>query len=353
MNPSALPAASSRRAGSPSTLRIPAFRRLLVAFVAGLLVTAGAARAASAGPAADSFMPYVQLAPFVVNGQQLAISIHARTGRDRRYAQDFAEDVVKVVYEAVTPSTGKGLVIIGRKGEPHPIFVFRQFLALAQAGRLDPAVAAHGPELVATLDRWREVVNDEQGRRDQDDREFEKIITALPLPLAGIGAKLYQVAWAEGFDAGKLEAKLCALRAADLEDRLFTHFDWVFYLPPKKAFDQALDELVADAVKEDGAGFFARVAIKGVLVVVKPRIRRAIEAVRQGLLFMTVVQARTAYDRDQVGTLTSAYVETLVPDDDEGRPAPAGGSDHDRAVAAVRRALSQLKPPAPVPTATP
>lgn len=294
-------------------------------------------------------MPYVQLAPFVVNGQQLAISIHARTGRDRRYARDFSEEVVKVVYEAVTPSTGKGLVIIGRKGEPHPIFVFRQFLALAQAGRLDPAVAARGPELVATLDRWREVVNEEKGQGGKEDLEFEKIVTALPLPLAGIGAKLYQIAWAEGFDPGKLEAKLCALRAADLEDHLFTHFDWVFYLPPKNAFDHVLDELVADAVKEDGAGFFARMAIKGVLMVVKPRIRRAIEAVRQGLLLMTVVQARTDYDKDQVGALTSAYVEALVPDDDDHRPAPAGGSDHDRAVAAVRDALAAIKRGKPVP----
>lgn len=353
MNHPAWPEMPARRPDAPVGARRAAIRSLLVTAVAGLLAVASRMEASAAAPAPDSFMPYVQLAPFVVNGQQLAISIHARSARDRRYAQDFAEEVVKVVYEAVTPATGKGLVIIGRKGEPHPILVFRQFLALAQAGRLDPAVAARGPELVATLDRWRAVVNDEQGRSEKDDLEFDKIITALPLPLAGIGAKLYQVAWEEGFDAGKLEAKLCALRAADLEDRLFTHFDWVFYLPPKNAFDHVLDELVADAVREDGAGFFTRVAIKGVMIVVKPRIRRAIEAVREGLLLMTVVQARTGYARDQVDALVSAYVGALVPDEDEDRQPVAAGSDHERAVAAVRRALGRFQEKEPVAPARP
>ncbi len=86
--------------------------------------------------------------------------------------------------------------------------------------------------------------------------EFEKIITALPLPLEGIGAKLYQLAWAEDFDDAKVEAKLRALHAADLEGSMFAHFDWVFYLPPRNAFDDVLDEIIADALKEEKAGFF-------------------------------------------------------------------------------------------------
>ncbi|MEJ1972082.1 MAG: hypothetical protein WDM96_06310 [Lacunisphaera sp.] len=122
-----------------------------------LLGAAGAAEPAAPKPArgADNFMPFVELAPFVVNGKQLAISVYARSKRDRRYAEDFAEEEVKVVYESVTESTGKGLIIIGRKGEPHPVFVFRKFLALAKEGKLDPAVAARGPELFSMLDHWK------------------------------------------------------------------------------------------------------------------------------------------------------------------------------------------------------
>ena len=61
----------------------------------GLLGHAGAAESkkATSGKDADNFMPYVQLAPFVVNGKQLTISIHARSEKDRRYAEAFAEAI--------------------------------------------------------------------------------------------------------------------------------------------------------------------------------------------------------------------------------------------------------------------
>src|SRR5262245_48086069 len=68
------------------------------------------------GPVAapqDEFASLVELAPLVVGGQALAIAIYARTNADRRYGEQFAERVVKVVHEAVTESTGRGLVIIG------------------------------------------------------------------------------------------------------------------------------------------------------------------------------------------------------------------------------------------------
>jgi hypothetical protein len=299
-----------------------------------MLATAGWA----ATPPADDFSPLVKMAPFVVQGKQLTISVHARSNGDRRYAQGFAEEVIKVVYESVTPETGKGLVIIGAKGEPHPIVFFRKFLALADAGKLDPAIAARGPELNAMLDHWRNSVDaDSHGRGKTDegaDLGFDKIITALPLPLDGFGARLYQLAWKEKFDDARVEARLLALRPGDLEQDLFTRFDWVFYLPPKNAFDHVLDELVSDALKQDDAGFFARTAVRGVMLVVKPKIRRAIEAVRQGLLFQTVVQARTHLTEPEVTNLTGAYIEVLLPNADK-----AGGSEHERAVQAVRQRL--------------
>ena len=332
----------------------------------GLLLAVGfwlnaAVAQGAAAPAADGrndFLPLVKLAPFVVNGQQLAVSIHARTNGDRRYAEGFAGEVMKVVYEAVTPETGKGLVIIGQKGEPHPIFVFRKFLALAKEGKLDPAVAARGPELLTMLNHWQHTVDDEnsaggdKGDKGSDvELEFEKIVTALPLPLEGIGAKLYQLAWAEKFDEAKVEAGLRALRAPDLERDWFAHFDWVFYLPPKGAFDRALDELIADALKKEDVGFFARTAVKGVLLVVKPKIRQAIEALRHGVMFMTVVQARTHYAEPEVSELTDAYVEALMPGEKS-----RGGTEHERAVDAVRERIrlnaEQAKNPPAAPAAS-
>jgi hypothetical protein len=322
---------------------------LALLFVAELLVMPAMAQttAAPGGVLKDDFSPLVKLAPFVVNGETLAVSIHARTSRDRRYAEEFAETVMKVVYEGVTESTGKGLVIIGQKGEPHPLVVFRKFLALADAGKLDAGVAARGPELSEMLHHWEHTVDQDKGKRtgkgiaiesdgdgDSDGDvglEFEKIVTALPLPLKGVGAKLYQLAWFEKFDDAKVEAKLRALRPADLERDLFARYDWVFYLPPKGAFDAALDQIIADALKKDEAGFFARTAVKTAMLVVKPKIRRAIEALRRGVMLQTVVQARTKFSEDEVSALMGAYIETMMPDEKS-----TGGTEHERAVKAVR-----------------
>lgn len=309
-----------------------------------LLLDPALAQGEKAPAAKDEFSQLVKLAPFVVNGQSLAISIHARTNADRRYGEQFAEGVAKVVYEAVTESTGKGLVIIGAKGEPHPIFVFRKFLALANDGKLDPALAARGPELSTMLHRWEHVLHDDKsggdraGDKSRDDDlnlDFDQIVTALPLPLVGVGAKLYQLAWEEKFDEAKVEAKLRALRLGDLERReLFKSYDWVFYLPPKGAFDQVLDDIIAQALKQENLGFFARTAVKTALLVVKPKIRRAIEAMRQGMMFMAVVEARTRYTEAEVSALTEAYIGVYMPGEKS-----TGGTDHERAVKAVRNCL--------------
>lgn len=340
--------ASSSRGIGP---RISSWLGLLLA--TGLLLNIAFAQGEKATEAMDKFSPLVKLAPFVVNGQSLSISIYARTNSDRRYGEQFAERVSKVVYEAVTESTGKGLVIIGAKGEPHPIFFFRKFLALAEAGKLDPAVAARGPELSKMMNRWEQILDKDKksgdrGERrarddgkDDDDLEldFDQIVTALPLPLEGVGAKLYQLAWEEKFDDAKVEASLRALRPDDLERRdLFKRFDWVFYLPPKGAFDKVLDDIIAQALKKEELGFFARTAVKGALLVVKPKIRRAIEGMRQGMMLMTMVQARTQHTEKELWSLTGAYIEVFVPGEKS-----TGGTDHERAVKAVRDKLKTLE----------
>jgi hypothetical protein len=326
--------------------------RLTLFLVAGLLLSHARAQR-EAAPSKDDFSGLVKLAPFVVNGQSLKISIYARNRSDRRYGEQFAGGVATVAYEAVTENTGKGLVIIGAKGEPHPIFVFRKFVALAKDGKLDPVVAAHGPELSRMMDRWEHAFDDNKsgqgvkasrhGKDEDLDFDFDKIVSALPLPLEGVGAKLYQLAWEVKFDDAKVEAVLRGLRPGDLERRdLFKPFDWVFYLPPKGAFDQVLDDLIAQALKQEDVGFFARVAVKGALLVVKPKIRRAIESLRQGMMFMTVVEARTPYTKDEVSALTDAYLEEFMPFESKREKTP-GANDHERAVYAVRNRLRTIE----------
>jgi hypothetical protein len=309
-----------------------------------LLLSGAVAQEQKPPSAKDDFSPLVKLAPFVVNGQSLAISIYARTNSDRRYGEEFADGVVKVVYEAVTPSTGKGLVIIGSKSEPHPIFVFRQFLALAKEGKLDPAVAALGPQLIAMMDRWQPASDDAKssdgsGKDGEMKPEDAKIVPALPMPLEGVGAKLYQLAWEEKFDDAKVAAKMRGLRPADLGRRdLFKRFDWVLYLPPKGAFDQVVDDLIARALKDEKVGFFASIAVKGVLLAMKPKIRRSIEGMREGMMFMTIVGAQAQYSEEDVSELADAYVEVFSLD---GKS--TGGSDHERAVKAVRDKLREIE----------
>jgi hypothetical protein len=338
-------------------LRLAGWLGLLIA--GGVLVTGRAAQVAPTASNKDEFASLVQLAPFVVSGKSLAISIYARTRSDRRYGEAFSGRVAKVIYEAVTESTGKGLVIIGASGEPHPALVFRKFLALANDGKLDPAVAAHGPALSAMMDRWQRSFNEgksaDAGKDDDDDLEldFEKIFLALPLPLVGVGAKLYQLAWEEKFDDTRVEAKLRALAADDLDRRdRFKSFDWVFYLPPKGAFDRVLDDLIAAALKKEDMGFLARTAAKGVLLVLKPKIRRAIEAMRQGMMFESVLQAQTSYAEKEISALADAYVEVFLPFTEKEKK-PPGRTDHERAVNAVREQLRKnveksKQPPAEV-----
>ncbi len=338
--------------GTPMRIFESFHRPARLAALGILALSATFGHAATRPAPQDDFMPYVQLAPFVINGQKLTISIHARTKKDRRYAEVFAEEVVKVVTEAVTKETGKGLVIIGKKGEPHPTLVFQKFLALARDGKLDPAVAARAPELSGMLDHWQDGIGDGKTIRiesdgDGDDLEFEKIVTALPLPLEGLGAKLYQLAWGEGFNDAMVETRLRALHAGDLEGNLLARFDWVFYLPPRGALEDALDDIIADALKKEKMGFFARTAVKGVLLFVKPMIRKAIEGLRQGVMFDTVVRARTPYTREEVATLTSAYLEVLMPDHEHKNQTT--GTEHERAVRAIRARVQELAKKTPAP----
>jgi hypothetical protein len=301
---------------------------------AAALVLAGALVAAE--PAGGDFGKDIQLAPFVVKGAPLSISIHARTKSDRSYAAEFAEEVVGIAYETMGKSTGAGLVIIGRKGEPHPVVVIRKFLAMAAAGQLDPAVASKTGELDALLTRWKTMLNMDQEDEDDEEKEvkitFDMIMPALPLPLEGLASKLYQLSWAEGFDEAKVEKKLRSITVADLESDALSKYNWVFYLPPRDAYVGVQNAIIKEVVQKEKMGLFKRAAIKSALLVFKPAIKKAVEGFRQGMLYMTVLRARSDYSKDDIKYLTMAYTNVLMPDFKF-----TGGSERERALEAIEK----------------
>lgn len=287
---------------------------------------------------AGEFGKNIQLAPFVVKGEKLSISVHARTGGDRRYATDFAEDVVGIAYETMHKSTGAGLVIVGREGEPHPVVVIRKFLTMAAAGQLDPVVAANADALNAKLADWKGMmrIHDEEDE-DEDGEEgfkitFDMIMPALPLPLEGVASKLYQLSWAEGFDEARVEKKLRALTADELSSDALSKYDWVFYLPPRSAYIGVQNTLIAGVMKKEKMGLMKRAAVKSALVVFKPAIKKAVEGFRKGMLYLTVLRARSGYNKGDITALTEAYVNVLMPDFKF-----TGGTERERALAAIEK----------------
>lgn len=307
-------------------------RRIFPLSLAGLLLSA---TGLATGPAGDDFGKDVQLAPFVVKGEKLSISIHARTKGDRNYAQEFAEDAVGIAYETMGKSTGAGLVIVGREGEPHPVVVIRKFLALAEAGQLEAGVAAKMGDLNTKMTQWKAIMRmDEEDDDDEKDFKitFDMIMPALPLPLEGIASKLYQLSWAEGFDDAKVEKKLRSLTLADLEGDAFAKYDWVFYLPPRNAYVGVQNAVMKEVMQKEKMGLFKRAAIKSALLVFKPAVKKAVEGFRKGMLYMTVLRARSGYGKDDIRLLTEAYTNVLMPDFKFN-----GGTERQRALEAIEK----------------
>jgi len=305
----------------------------LGAGVAALVLTGTLVAEGPAEPPKGEFGKDIQLAPFVVNGSKLTVSIHARTKSDRRYAEKFADEVIEIAYETLHDSTGKGLVIVGAEGEPHPVVVIRQFLALADSGTLDPAVAARAGELTAMLAGWKKMLNlDEDPKEKGFKVTFDMIMPALPLPLDGLASKLYQLSWAEDFDDARIARKLQALTVAGLESDVLAKYDWVFYLPPRNVYKGVQDDVIKRAVAHEKIGLFKRTALKSALFVASPAIKTAVEGMRKGMLFMTVLQAESGYSPDDIKHLTMAYTNVLMPDLKFN-----GGSEHRRALEAIEK----------------
>ncbi len=259
----------------------------------------------------SDFLPAIQMAPFVVEGDNSAIFVHARSRGDRRYAEKFAEDVITVTYDALGKSTGRGLVIVGRKGEPHPLVIFQKFIAMGEAGQLDPSVMPYIDEAKAKLAEWEAEVE-----IDENDAgiTFEMVTELIPLPLKGPGSKLYQWAWLDGFDLDQVETRFAALRPEDFASDQLDEYNWVFYLPPKSAVHRVIKRVLPAVMKAENMGFFARAAARGAIVAFRPVITKAMEGMRKGMLFYTVTDARTDFSTEDIKALTGAYVEVLMPD---------------------------------------
>jgi len=274
----------------------------------------------------------IQLAPFVVKGSPLSVSIHARTKTDRRYAEKFADEVVEIAYETLGNSTGKGLVIVGAKGEPHPILVIRKFLEMSRAGQLDPSLTVSIRELDSLLQKLQGKVKIDEDPAHPSGITFEMILPALPLPLEGVASKLYQLAWAEGFDDARIEQKLKTLTRADLGRDELTRYDWVFYLPPYGATKVVFKEVLNKAMAAQKMGLFKRAAIRSAVFVLGPAVKKGIEGMRKGILFMTILRAESRYDEGDIDALVGVYVRELMPD-----LKPGSGDEHRRALAAIEK----------------
>jgi hypothetical protein len=266
----------------------------------------------------------------VINGSRLSISVLARTKSDRRYAEKFADEVVEIAYETLGDSTGKGLVIVGAEGEPHPILIVRKFLELARAGQLDPSLTVSAAELEVLLKKVQEKMKiDDEGK---SGITFETILPAVPLPLEGVASKLYQLAWAEGFDDQRVEAKLKTLTRADLGRDELNRYNWVFYLPPYNATTAVFKDMVNKALAAEKMGLLKRAAVRSALFVFSPVVRQAIEAMRKGMLYMTILRAESHYDEGDINELTKVYIGAMMPD-----LKPGSGDERKRVLAAIEK----------------
>lgn len=301
---------------------------------AALLPPSAAADLATVGTGEESdFLPAIEMAPFVVEGDNSAIFVHARSRGDRRYAEKFAEEVVRVNYDALGKSTGRGLVIVGRNKEPHPFHVLQKFIAMADAGQLHSSVVPMATAARERMADWELEVDVEDADMGID---FEMVVELLPLPLKQPGSKLYQWAWLDKFDMEAVEKRFANLRAEDFETDQLSTYDWVFYLPPKSAVHGVIKEILPLVMKAEDMGFFARTAVRGALIAFRPVITKAMEGMRKSMLFYTVADNRTDYSKDDIKHLTGAYAEVLMPDFKFN-----GGSEHQRAVEAIQRQLEK------------
>lgn len=281
------------------------------------LITAFAGALSAKSPEARrAFTDYYELEPFQITGEDIPITVFARSESDRRYATKFAHNVVEVAYETLEKSPGGGLVIIGRDGEPHPITILERFKEIASSEQASPAQKALAEELEKALEEWRSKIHFDTGNNKEEDMpiDMDTLVNALPIPLPKLAADIYLLAWKENFEKERVDLRLANLTAADLDQQEFEEFQWVFYLPPKNALNQVLKEVLPAVFKAEKIGPFKRVLIRGAIATFKPVIKDAMEGVRKGIFYWSVLSANeSAFHPGDIEELTKAYFQSQMP----------------------------------------
>lgn len=311
---------------------------LPIAFLLGFSVFSTAIAAAPKKDAdlREESMPLFELKPFTVEGSgEIAISIYARSGSDRRYATRFAHSAVEAAYVTIEKNPGRGLVIIGDAGEPHPLGFFERFLSVVRSRDDDPELARHAGELEANLGQWKATSGIRLDDGDSESGEFEidleQLLVAFPMPLEGVAGDLYLLGWRRRFDPESVERELRSLSSADLQEGAFEQFDWVFYLPPRETLDQVLKTVVPAVMKKEKMGIFKRAMARAAIFTFKPLIKDAMESLRKGVLYFTVLKAAGGFREGDMEALVGAYVGSQLP---KGKIIPGG--KRERALDAIR-----------------
>ncbi|MDQ8203774.1 hypothetical protein [Pelagicoccus sp. SDUM812003] len=298
-----------------------------------LLVVAGASPGfAQSLRGGKVFEDYYQLDPFEVVGEEIPITVFARSNADRRYALKVAHAVIEVVYVTLERSPGAGLVIIGESDEPHPVFVFRRFLELAESEAASPELKRMGLTLGKELQDWRDSIHIDLDEDEGEEIDIDEtvLVSAFPLPLDGIASALYTLAWEEGFDERRIDERLRNTSVEGLQQGTISEFDWVFYLPPRSSLNELIKEALPAMMKREKVGFFKRALVRGAIATFKPMIKDMFEGIRKGIFYASILEQQGVFNEGDLKALFDAYVGSQMP---RGRILP--GDKVDWAIDAV------------------
>ncbi len=257
------------------------------------------------------------------------ITIFAEKNNQRRYAERFAEKVYEAAYETTGEPAGKGLVIISNIENPHPLILVRRYIEILETNNASIDKKEFGPALEEFLKGWEE---GEKEVQKEIGVEIEDVAYVAPMPLDPLVFNLYMTARQVAFDDSKIEEQFASLSPSELKDAEFEKFDWIIYLPPKNAIDKVIKTVLPSAMKAQKIGPVKRVLARGVVFTFKPLIRDAMEAVRKGMLYESILRATSDLDSREIELLADAYQGALMP---QGSVIP--GKKMDRSLEAIRR----------------
>lgn len=288
------------------------FSTLTIAFLA-----ASATLAQKYAPSLE-FEDFYELDPITIVGEEIPITVFARTGSDRRYATRFAHNVVEVAYDTLQKTPGSGLIIIGRSGEPHPITLMESFMEKAREEGASPELTEIANQLEISAEEWRAKLDFNMLSEDDEDEEIpvdiDNLIDAFPIPLPHMAAQLYLIAWEVEFDVDLFDQRLNQLTATELKQQDFEEFRWIFYLPPKNTLNKVLKEILPLAFEESELGPMKRIFARAAVATFKPLIKDAMEGVRKGVLYWSILSENaSAFNEGDVNLLAGKYMESQMP----------------------------------------